>query len=145
MTLDGGALKRLAAVQQSQGHVTLADIGNVIPVDSMTPEEIAEAMAQVEAAGIDIEVDKEFLRHRPDAGLAVAPPPASHSRFGAPDARGSMTGHSDQGSLLPRAAARPPSRLSVGGSWRRPRARANIVIILVLAVLCLLILVFVKR
>ena len=145
MTLDGSALKRLTAVQQSQGHVTLADIGSVLPVDSMTPEQIGETMAQLEAAGIDIEVDKEFLRHRPDSGLVDAPPPASHSGFGTPDARGPMTGHTDQGALLPRAAARAPSRLSVGGSWWRPRARANTVIILVLAVLCLLILFFVKR
>ena len=83
MTLDGSALKRLAAVQQSQGHVTLADIGSVLPVDSMTPEEIGETMAQLEAAGIDIEVDKEFLRHRRASGLADARP-SSHSRFGVP-------------------------------------------------------------
>src|SRR6185295_7710455 len=85
MTLDGSALKRLAAIQQSQGHVTLAEIGSVLPVNSMTPAEIGETMAQLEAAGIDIEVDKEFLRHRLASGLADAPP-ASRSRFGVPDA-----------------------------------------------------------
>ena len=144
MTLDGSALKRLAAIQQSQGHVTLAEIGSVLPVDSMTPEEIGETMAQLEAAGIDIEVDKEFLRHRPDSGLADAPP-ASHSRFGVPDAGGPMTGHTDHESPLPRATAPAPPTLSVRGSWWRPRAGASAVIVLVLAVACLLILVFAKR
>ena len=144
MTLDGSALKRLAAIQQSQGHVTLAEIGSVLPVSSMSPEEIGETMAQLEEAGIDIEVDKELLPHRLDSGLAEAPP-ASHSRFGAPDAGGPMIGHTDQGSLLPRATAPAPPKLSVGSSWWRPRARASAVIILVLAALCLLILVVVKR
>jgi hypothetical protein len=145
MTLDGSALKRLAAIQQSQGHVTLAEIGSVLPVNSMTPEEIGETMAQLEEAGIDIEVDKEFLRHRLASGLADAPP-ASHSRFGVPDAGGPMAaGHTDHGSLLPRATAPAPPKLSVGGSWWRPRAGASAVIILVLAVACLLILVFAKR
>ncbi len=113
MTLDGSALKRLAAIQQTQGHVTLAEIGSVLPVSSMSPEEIGETMAQLEAAGIDIEVDQEFLRHRLDSGLADARP-ASHSRFGAPDAGGPMIGHTDQGSLLPRATAPAPPKLSVG-------------------------------
>ena len=144
MTLDSSALKRLAAIQQSQGRVTLAEIGSVLPVSSMTPEEIGETMAQLEEAGIDIEVDKELLRHRLNSGLADAPP-ASHSRFGVPDAGRPITGHTDQGSLLPRATAPAPPKLSVGGSWWRPPARGSAVIILVLAVVCLLILVFVKR
>jgi hypothetical protein len=144
MTLDGSALKRLAAIQQSQGHVTLAEIGSVLPVDSMTPEEIGETMAQLEAAGIDIEVDQEFLRHRRASGLADARP-SSHSRFGVPDAGRPMTGHTDHGSPLPSATAPAPPTLSVRGSWWRPRAGASAVIVLILAVACLLIFVFVKR
>ena len=144
MTLDSNALKRLAAIQQSRGRITLAEIEGVLPISSMTPEGIGETMAQLEEAGIDIEVDKELLRHRLDSGLADAPP-ASHSRFGVPDAGGPMTGHTHQGSLLPRATAPAPPKLSVGGSWWKPRARTGAVIILVLAVVFLLILVFVKR
>ena len=144
MTLDGSALTRLAAIQQSQGYVTLAEVGSVLPVDSMTPEEIGETMAQLEAAGIDIEVDKELLRHRLASGFAEARP-SSHPRFDVPDAGGPTIGHTDHGSPLPSATAPVPPTSSVRGSWWRPRAGASAVIVLILAVACLLIFVFVKR
>lgn len=144
MTLDSSALKRLAAIQQSQGFVTLTEMGRVLPVDSMTPEEIGQTIAQLEQAGIDIEVDKELSRRRLDSGLADAPP-ASHARIGVPEASGPMTGRTDQGSLLPRVNASASPKLAVGGSWWRPRTRTTALIIFVLAVLSILILVFVNR
>jgi len=51
------------------GHVTLAEIKGILPIDSMTPEEIGQTMAQLEEAGIDIEVDKEFLRRLASLGI----------------------------------------------------------------------------
>ena len=130
-------MRRLTAIQRSRGHVTLAEIKSILPIDSMTPEEIGQTMAQLEEAGIDIEVDKELLRRRPKSGLSDVPR-SSHSRLATPNAKGPMSTRTDQGSLLARSTPSAQQHLPVGGSWWRPRVRHVALVILALAVLCLL-------
>ena len=130
-------MRRLTAIQRSRGHVTLAEIKSILPIDSMTPEEIGQTMAQLEEAGIDIEVDKELLRRRPKSGLSGVPQ-GSHSRLATPGTKGPMSTRTDQGSLLARSTPSAQQHLPVGGSWWRPRVRHVALVILALAVLCLL-------
>ena len=99
MTPDSNSMRRLTAIQRSRGHVTLAEIKSILPIDSMTPEEIGQTMAQLEEAGIDIEVDKELLRRRPKSGLSDVPR-SSHSRLATPNAKGPMSTRTDQGFAL---------------------------------------------
>ena len=59
-------MRRLAAIQRGGGRVTLADIKAIFPVETMSPEQLGQAMAQLEAAGIEIEFDKALLRRHSD-------------------------------------------------------------------------------
>jgi len=137
VTLDSNAVRRLTAIQLRQGYVTLADIKSILPVDSMTPEEIGKAVAQLEEAGIDIEVARELLRRPLVSGVAAAPP-TSHSRPSLPDTNGQMGKRTVQGSLLPRSTPSAQRRLSAVDSWWRPRAGQIARTLLLLAILCLL-------
>ena len=137
MILDSNAIKRLTAIQQRQGYVTLAEIKSIVPVDSMTAEEIGKAVAQLEEAGIDIEVDRELLRRRLDSEVADRPP-TSHSRPSLPDTNGQMGERVVQGLLLPRSTASAQRRLSAVKSWWKPRAGQIARTLLLLAILCLL-------
>jgi hypothetical protein len=130
-------MRRLTAIQRSRGHVTLAAIKSILPMDSMTPEEIGQTLVQLEEAGIDIEVDKVFLRRRPKSRLADVPQ-ASHSRLTTPDAKEPMSTLTDQGPLLGGSTPSAQQQLPVGSSWWRPLIGRVALVILVLAVLCLL-------
>lgn len=47
---------------QPTGVLSLATIQSMVPLDSMTIEEIGDLTAHLEAAGVDVEIDKELLR-----------------------------------------------------------------------------------
>ena len=80
MSVDSNAKALLVAIQRRQGHVTLADIKSILPIESMTSEEIGLTIVQLEDAGINIEVDKELLRPRVNFGI-VGEQPTFHSPF----------------------------------------------------------------
>ena len=132
MISDSNSMRRLTAIQRSRRHVTLAEIKSILPIDSMTPEEIGQTMAQLEEAGIDIEVDKEFLTRRPKSRLADVPQ-ASHSRLATPDAKEPMSTLTDQGPPLGGSTPSAQQQLPVGSSWWRPLiGRVALVILLCL-------------
>ena len=137
MISDSNSMRRLTAIQRSRRHVTLAEIKSILPIDSMTPEQIGQTMAQLEEAGIDIEVDEEFLRRRPKSRLADVLQ-ASHSPPATSDAKQPMNPRTDQRSLLARSIPSAQQQLSVGSLWWRPRVGQVALVTLVLAVLCLL-------
>jgi Sigma-70 factor, region 1.1 len=144
VTPDSDVMRRVRAIQQRQGYVTLAEIKSILPVDSMTPEEIGKTVAQLEEGGIDIKFDRELLRRRPDSGLTNAPL-TSQSRSILSDANRPVGEHTVQGSLLPQSAPPLQQRLSTVGRWWRPRAGQFVRTLLILALLCLLILAVVMR
>ena len=46
-------------------------LGEILPVDTMTPEETAAVIERVEAAGVDVELDdSRLMRGRPNPALA---------------------------------------------------------------------------
>jgi hypothetical protein len=59
-------IERLKAMARQRGHVTLNQIKSVLPVEQMSAEDVGNAMALLEAAGIDVQIDPEFLRSRAD-------------------------------------------------------------------------------
>ena len=59
-------IERLKAMARQRGHVTLDQIKSVLPVEQMSAEDVGNAMALLEAAGINVQIDPEFLRSRAD-------------------------------------------------------------------------------
>lgn len=57
-------IERLKEMGRRRGHITLDQIKSVLPIEQMSGEEVGEAMARLESAGIDVQMDPEFLRSR---------------------------------------------------------------------------------
>jgi hypothetical protein len=62
-------IERLKEIGQQRGHVTLDQIKSVLPIEQMSGEEVGVAMARLESAGIDVQIDPEFLRPRADTSV----------------------------------------------------------------------------
>jgi hypothetical protein len=71
------AIRRLQEIGQRQGHLTLEQVKSLLPVDEMTPDEIGRALLQLEEAGVEVQLDEDLLRPRPDAGDGLDSPEAS--------------------------------------------------------------------
>ena len=136
MSVDSNAKALLVAIQRRQGHVTLADIKSILPIESMTSEEIGLTIVQLEDAGINIEVDKELLRPRLDSGI-VGEQPTFHSPF-VPGASAPMGGRHNQRPSSLQSAPAARQMLSTGATLWSTRAGQIALVILVLIVLCLL-------
>ena len=134
MTLDTVTMRRLAAIQHRRSRVTLAEIESILPIDSMTSEEIGQTMAQLEEAGIDIEFDKELLRRRIDSQHSDART-VTDPRSVVADAHEPLGGRTVKQPLQPQSAPTARQRFFAGGPWRKPSARQLALILLVLAVL----------
>lgn len=61
-------LEQLIARGRSRGYLTTEDLASALPVDTMTPDEIALVVVHMEEAGVPVELDEELLagpQHRP--------------------------------------------------------------------------------
>lgn len=63
---------------QPTGVLSLATIQSMVPLDSMTIEEIGDLTAHLEAAGVEVEIDDELLR-APRLSTASSAAMNSHS------------------------------------------------------------------
>ena len=59
------AFDRLVQLGKRPGSLTVSKLGRVLPVDTMTVEEITEVVARLEGAGILVEIDAEFEASHP--------------------------------------------------------------------------------
>lgn len=59
------SLERLVALGQSRGHLTTEDLAGALPVDAMSPDEIALIVVHLEDAGVPVELDESLLTGRP--------------------------------------------------------------------------------
>jgi hypothetical protein len=57
-------IERLTEMGQQRGYLTLDQIKSILPVEQMSGEELGVAMARLESAGIDVQIDPKFLRSR---------------------------------------------------------------------------------
>src|SRR4051812_33829291 len=92
-TVNEAAIDELTAIGRRQGRLELDDMKRVLPVDRMSADELAEAMARLEDAGIEIDLDPNLLRPRHDA----APPPAAAAAAPAEPAAASPPRHAAGG------------------------------------------------
>ena len=120
---------------RQRGYITLDQIKSVLPVEQMTGEEVAGAMARLELAGIDIQIDPELLRSRADM--------RSDERWrvrqiGSKKANlvgnrsASMRSRTSNSTLARRAGASPATK-----SWMN-RAPMTVAVALIVAIVCAL-------
>ena len=57
-------LEALRTAARQHGHVTVETLGRVLPVARLSPEELARTIAEIEDAGIPIEIDRKLQRPR---------------------------------------------------------------------------------
>jgi hypothetical protein len=67
MAVNESAISELTAIGRRQGRLRLDDVKRVLPVESMSADELAEAMTRLEEAGIEVDLDPDLLRPRHDA------------------------------------------------------------------------------
>ncbi len=73
MADESPALDRLLELGRRQGFVTVDQITQTLPIGSMSEVEIARAVERLEAAGIQVEIDDEWVdrKRRPDETLDI--------------------------------------------------------------------------
>lgn len=63
MAIDNETLQRLTEEGRRHGNrLSVEQLGREIPVETMTPEEVAVVVERLESAGIDVDLDDERLK-----------------------------------------------------------------------------------
>lgn len=106
MTIDDATLQRLIEKGRQNGNrLGIEQLGQDVPVETMTPEEVAVVVERLEAAGIDVELTDERLKrprsgggsdYQRGAGVVDIASPAAPA-VSAPGARPSVHGWADEG------------------------------------------------
>jgi len=63
--LDSNTLDRLITLGRERGHLTTEDLRASLPVESMSPEDIALIVIQLEETGVPVELDESLLSPDP--------------------------------------------------------------------------------
>lgn len=59
--IDSDTLARLVALGRRKGHLTNQDLEAALPVDIMSPEDIALVVVHLEEAGVSVDLDETLL------------------------------------------------------------------------------------
>jgi len=140
-TVNEAAIGELTAIGRRQGRLGLDDVKRVLPVDRMSADELAEAMARLEDAGIEVDLDPDLLRPRYDAApplpAAAAAPPAEPAAASPPRHAASggiaTTGPSGPAHVYP---AEPAARASRGAQ------PADMIVLGVVLAVCIVLILF---
>lgn len=142
MPIDNETMQRLTEEGRRHGNrLSIEQLGREVPVETMTPEEVAAVVERLETAGIDVDLDDERLKRprgartyepEPGAGVVDLASPAAPA-VSVPGVKPSVHGWEDEGLGHAHADAH--------GSRKAPTWNRNgvdmlpIVIIIVVAVL----------
>ncbi|MGQ9365446.1 hypothetical protein [Azospirillum sp. ST 5-10] len=66
MAIDETALARLQDIGRRQGRIGAEELGRILPVDRMSPGDIARVVERLESAGIEVDLDPSLLKPRAD-------------------------------------------------------------------------------
>jgi hypothetical protein len=105
-------LQRLRAAAQARGRLALDDLKRILPIERLSPEQVARVVAQIEDAAIDIEIDLGLMR----PSRKAAPTLASGFRLAA----------DGQDAAYAREQPIPPAREAVGPALRTPMLAAPV-------------------
>jgi len=61
-SLSPAGLQRLRAAAQARGRLTLDDLKRIVPIDQLTPEQLARVVGQLDDAAIDVAFDPALMR-----------------------------------------------------------------------------------
>jgi hypothetical protein len=64
-TIAKDVLDRLVALGRRQGHLTTEEVRHALPVDAMSPDEIALVVVHLEDQGIPVELEESLLAPHP--------------------------------------------------------------------------------
>ncbi|MDA9408113.1 RNA polymerase sigma factor region1.1 domain-containing protein [Bradyrhizobium sp. CCBAU 45384] len=124
-----GTLRELAVLGQLRGALTIEDIRAALPIDRMTEDDVARAVAYLEEKGIEVLVDPSLLIG-----------PASTTREELVD-RTAAAGPPKTTSPMPeqsqQVARSVPARPSAGGDLDRS-ASATVCVLLAAVLVCIL-------
>ena len=76
------AFDRLVQAGKLDGGLKISDLGRLLPIETMTADEIAEVLADLEGVGIPVAMDAELeapYHRKPVSNSKVMPEPASPS------------------------------------------------------------------
>lgn len=63
MAVDNETIQRLTEEGRRHGNrLSIEQLGRAVPIETMTPEEVAVVVERLEAAGIDVDLDDERLK-----------------------------------------------------------------------------------
>ena len=60
------AIRQLKEIGERQGYVTLEQIKSLLPIDTMSQDELGRAVLQLEEAGVEVRLEEGLLRSRPE-------------------------------------------------------------------------------
>jgi Sigma-70 factor, region 1.1 len=76
-------LDRIVEMGRRRGGLTVEDLSKHLPIETLSPTELAEVLATIENAGVTVEIDPALLRGRPravnDVPGAQLPPSAAET------------------------------------------------------------------
>ncbi|MEK0083945.1 RNA polymerase sigma factor region1.1 domain-containing protein [Benzoatithermus flavus] len=126
------AIRRLKELGQRQGHVTLDQVKSVLPIDTMTPEELGRVAMQLEDAGVEVQLDEDLLRPRSSTREEVASPsrllPVDSEPAPMPPAAPSPA----RAATSPPRDIRPEAGSAEPRAGRAPRAASTTVLVTIL-------------
>ena len=105
MAIDAGIRDTLLDMARKRGdRLSVGELGDVLPVEQMTPTEIADLVAELEGAGVHVDLDDPRLAVRPTsqteaqrtAGVVTMASPAAPA-VSAPGVRPARHGFMDDG------------------------------------------------
>jgi hypothetical protein len=70
--LDSNTLDRLIALGRKKGYLTNQDLEANLPIDSMSPEEIALIVVHLEETGVPVELEDSLISANPKPSLPPA-------------------------------------------------------------------------
>ena len=138
--ISATALEHLMRLGRQRGALDIDDIRQVLQVDTMSMEDLADAVVRLEDAGISVEIDPALLTRRreetsPQAAILASLPLRRSEQAAEVDHRLSNPGSSittARGGLSP--SARPTGKQAQGNAVIFVLAAALILLVLVVGV-----------
>ncbi|MBP2313306.1 hypothetical protein [Azospirillum soli] len=104
MPIDDATLQRLTELGRQNGdRLSIEQLGREVPVETMTPEEVAAVVERLETAGIEVDLEDESLKkpraaraYPTGAGVVDMASPAAPA-VSAPGVKPSEHGWADEG------------------------------------------------
>jgi len=91
--LDSNTLDRLISLGRERGHLTTEDLRASLPIESMSAEDIALVVIQLEETGVPVELEESLLSSpskpasTPRHSAEIIPFPGPHAKLKASKAR----------------------------------------------------------